>query len=157
MKTFEQRFAEKHAPTAAGCWQWTAGKTSAGYGAFWDGTTMVQAHRWAFEHHVGPIPDGLLVHHTCENRLCVNPMHLRAVTYSFNSRTADTTAARNAVKTHCPKGHAYDEENTRMSRGSRTCKACRNAYRRSLRKNGLMTEVVDTWDQSKTNTEGATS
>lgn len=31
----------------------------------------------------------------------------------------------NSVKTHCPRGHAYDDENTYVNpKGSRVCKAC---------------------------------
>lgn len=37
----------------------------------------------------------------------------------------------NAAKTHCPKGHAYTDENTyRDSEGSRDCIACRREYDR---------------------------
>jgi hypothetical protein len=34
----------------------------------------------------------------------------------------------NASKTHCPRGHAYDEANTfRDRKGSRVCRECRKA------------------------------
>jgi hypothetical protein len=36
-------------------------------------------------------------------------------------------AAENGLKTHCPRGHLYTKENTRVSsRGWRTCRACGN-------------------------------
>jgi HNH endonuclease/NUMOD4 motif len=44
---------------------------------------------------------------------------------------------KNALKTHCPRGHAYTEENIyRDKRGSRTCRACvrERALERSYRK-----------------------
>jgi hypothetical protein len=34
------------------------------------------AHRWAWEQERGPIPEGLHVHHACENRTCVNVDHM---------------------------------------------------------------------------------
>jgi len=34
------------------------------------------AHRIAWELTNGPIPDGVHLHHRCENKACVNPAHL---------------------------------------------------------------------------------
>lgn len=36
--------------------------------------------------------------------------------------------------THCPQGHAYDEENTYMYRGSQHCKECRRGHVRKWSK-----------------------
>ena len=68
-----------------GCWEWNGyrfrrrGKET-GYGKF--GITpqqTVQAHRFAYELWVGPIPDDHVIHHVCENLACVRPDHLEAV------------------------------------------------------------------------------
>lgn len=74
------------------CWLWTAAVV-AKYGVF---TTddllpsgrrrMAKAHRFSWELANGPIPDGLLVCHTCDVPLCVNPGHLFVGTYSDNKR-----------------------------------------------------------------------
>ena len=62
-----------------GCWNWTAGLGHNGYGQIRCGTpkrTMLRAHRVAFELGRGPVPEGMLVLHTCDNRKCCNPDHM---------------------------------------------------------------------------------
>lgn len=66
----------------SGCWNWDGYVSSNGYGRLqWEG-----AHRWvhrvSYILHKGPIPDRHDIDHTCENKRCVNPEHLDAVTRS---------------------------------------------------------------------------
>jgi hypothetical protein len=44
------------------------------------------AHRLANGHFVGPIPNGLVIDHTCRESACVNPAHLEAVSNAENLR-----------------------------------------------------------------------
>lgn len=71
-----------------GCWLWTGATSPQGYGRFNAGlredARNVLAHRWSYEHHVGPIPDGLDLDHLCRVRHCVNPEHLEPVTRQEN-------------------------------------------------------------------------
>lgn len=73
----------------AECWEWTASRNPKGYGMFrWrQGESMWLAHRAAYVLATGvdPRDDGLEVDHTCRNRGCVNPAHLRPVTHKQNS------------------------------------------------------------------------
>lgn len=43
-------------------------------------------HSWAWEKTFGPIPDGFVVHHRCDQPRCCNPQHLELVTQAVNSQ-----------------------------------------------------------------------
>jgi len=119
-----------------GCWFWTASVDSHGYGQFRVGTRTIKAHRFAYEELIGPIPDGLEPDHLCRQHRCVNPTHLEMVTHRENILRGMAPSALHARKTKCPKGHPYDEANTRIDgRGSRQCRACKKARTVSLSKN----------------------
>lgn len=92
-----------------GCFLWKGAVTD-GYARVKIGGRSYSAHRVAYQHSVGSIPEGMVLDHVCRERSCVNPDHLRVLTNKANILAAGATSptAVNARKTSCPKcGGAY--------------------------------------------------
>ena len=112
------------------CWLWIASCTNNGYGQFRTRRGKVVtylAHRFAYEMLAGPIPSGLTLDHLCRVRQCVNPSHLEPVTNRENLMRGIRTGG-GVNKTHCLRGHPFDEINTYRKNGRRHCRTCRNQY-----------------------------
>lgn len=124
---------------------WQGAPNESGYGTITileDGKRANRyVHRVAYEHWVGPIPDGWEVDHKCRIRLCIQPSCLEAVTREVN--VARATAARresgHSIVVHqprlevCRQGlHKLTPDNVLLENGGRTrrCKSCKNARQR---------------------------
>lgn len=120
------RFMSRIVKLDNGCWQWT-GYTNGGYGGMNVNGKAYRVHRLAYEHFVGPIPEGLVLDHLCRNRACANPDHLEPVTHHTNILRGVGTGAQHARRTHCSKcGGEYTQRNDNPN--WRFCKACASAY-----------------------------
>lgn len=77
------------------CWPWRRSTNSNGYGklVIYEKATKRRltylTHRLVFEECVGPIPEGMVVCHSCDNRICNNPNHLWLGSQMDNIRDRD--------------------------------------------------------------------
>jgi len=139
--TPEERFWVKVKKTET-CWIWggarstnhIVGHTAGPYGHFKVNGKVVQAHRYAYESLIAPIPSSLTIDHLCRNTLCVNPKHLEAVTIKENLLRGVGASGLNAKKTHCKRGHIFDNANTHIGlKGNRLCRACKKIMKAKYR------------------------
>lgn len=72
-------------PTDA-CWPWRGGMANTGYGCFSLYGKPLIASRVAYQLCHGPIPEGLLIRHACDNPPCCNPWHLSTGTHLDNAK-----------------------------------------------------------------------
>lgn len=147
LKLASKRFWTKVKKTKT-CWIWLGCKVHAGYGRFNLNGKQRAAHAVSLILNGKNIPflkermraDIKCVDHICRNPACVNPKHLRVVTFYENVMFGNSPSAINKRKSHCNNGHLLSGKNIyfRVSgknrdRKSRVCRACENNAKRIKR------------------------
>ena len=111
-----------------GCWNWRGAHSyTTGYGMFWTGKVMTNAHIVSWQlHNKLDVPLGLELDHVCRNRGCINPEHLEPVTHKVNVLRGNSIPAKRAAQTHCKRGHELVGDNlfSNLKRKRRYCRAC---------------------------------
>jgi hypothetical protein len=139
MKPVEERFWEKvDRRGPADCWNWTAGTVGQGNaerGIFWmNGRNEIASRASMTLAGKTTLDSPLLVLHSCDNGLCVNPAHLFLGTHKDNSQDCAAKGRLGQQKrTHCLRGHPRTPENTYTfhGSGSKVCGICRKINSRN--------------------------
>lgn len=112
------------------CLLWTASRaTRSGQGRFSDGQRFWVARRYAYTLQYGAIPAGMQIGHRCPNKLCVNHLHLEAITPAEVSKRAQRSAQQSRLyQLACNHGHLWTRENTYTAgQSGRKCRECQRA------------------------------
>lgn len=100
----------------------------------------MNAHRWVWIQANGPIPDGMVVDHTCHNpkecvggwecehRSCVNLKHLRLITQKENINAGKHNIDN---RSHCNQGHPFEGNIMVRKNGKRECAECNRVRARA--------------------------
>lgn len=80
----KKRFLSKIKKNSKGCWIWQGATYMNGYGHLRANAKYWSAHRFSYTLFKGEIPKGLVVMHTCDEKLCTNFRHLKAGTQQEN-------------------------------------------------------------------------
>lgn len=114
------------------CWEWTASLKN-GYGQINVDGSIKYAHRISWLLKVGPLPQkGKELLHSCDNRKCINPNHLRIGTRKENILDMRMKGRHPTDRqTHCKRGHPLSGDNLYATPASikyryrqRICRSC---------------------------------
>jgi hypothetical protein len=120
-----------------GCWIWEGADSGNGYGRISVNGKTRAVHIVSYEFFTGQkVPKGMVLDHKCNNRMCYNPKCLKPIPGVVNTLIGEGPTAKNALKTHCIRGHELSGENlitrVRNGRPTRECRECRRIRARKI-------------------------
>lgn len=123
------RFQRKCERQPDGCLNWQGASNGKGYGRFKFKGKLLLAHRFAFAVANRSSPDVGVIDHICNNPKCVEPSHLRHVSYAFNTARGESKVAltlrRIASTGTCINGHPRTDEHIRHMPSGARCETCK--------------------------------
>ena len=121
------------------CWLWLGPLDARGYGAIGEGGRggrVLKVHALVYRLLIGPTLPGTELHHKCHNKACCNPEHIEPLTKREHlSRHLRKFKGGSKRHSHCKHGHPFDEANTYMWKGQRTCRVCNLRHTHNRRHN----------------------
>lgn len=111
------------------CWEWQGRSNPQGYGRY----AGMAAHRIAYELLTGPIPEGMVVRHKCDNPPCCNPRHLTVGTQAENMQDK-VNRGRHAVGSESPRAKITETVALDILRNPDGLKQCDLAKRHGIAK-----------------------
>ena len=121
-------------PGLGQCWLWTGYIQSEGYGTMSVRNRLIYMHRFSYELHVRPIPDGMHIDHLCRNTACVRPDHLEPVPPRENTMRGDgpRLTSERCFGVPLPEGHrqiaAAARKATPADKEPRECEHCGRVF-----------------------------
>lgn len=118
-------------PDLGPCWLWTGRVNEKGYGIVYvreragipGGNRRAHRHAWTLTR--GPIPDGLVLDHTCRVRRCVRIDHLEPVDPAVNTQRGMSPGVIARRTNRCGRGHDLSDAYVKRARNGDVRQQCR--------------------------------
>jgi hypothetical protein len=142
----------RHVNKTPACWLWTGARTGGQIGGSGGryGSFIVRvgphkgryAHRFSWRLHRGAIPEGLVICHTCDNPLCVNPEHMFLGTMAENNADMRAKGRQARGERHGMRKHPHRRARGERQGNARLTEADVHAIRQLYATGGITQKVL---------------